>query len=321
MYKISITLLCLLTAGIAVAQKKQDLSKHDTVAYYMLTDKQMAYGEKDAEFLRLIIKVDSGMFNIQDYYMDANPRLVAYSSVGDLNYDKGLNGPYLEYNKNGKRKSIKRYYNGKLTGAEVLYYPNGMPYNVKTYENDSVFYKSCYDSTGTVLAEKGKGKWLMFDRHFKTILEEGQIENGKPEGEWKGKNFDGTIANYTYKNGSIVLGAKGNENDIFEKVDVAPSFKGGDPKFDKYITHSLRYPAIARERKIQGRVVISFVVEKDGSLTDVKLKEGVHPSINEEALRIIKAMPLWNPGTIEGNPVRVQYSIPIKFALANIISS
>jgi protein TonB len=108
-----------------------------------------------------------------------------------------------------------------------------------------------------------------------------------------------------------------NPNQIFTAVEQVPTFPGGDAGFNKYLSKNIRYPAIARENNVQGRVIVQFVVEKDGSLTDIKVVRGIGSGCDEEAVRALKASPKWKPGIQNGRPVRVQYSVPVSFALAS----
>ena len=82
------------------------------------------------------------------------------------------------------------------------------------------------------------------------------------------------------------------------------------------MSKTIRYPAVARENNVQGRVILTFVVERDGSLTDIKVSRGIGDGCDEEAVRVLKASPHWKPGIQNGRPVRVQYSVPIVFALS-----
>lgn len=107
-----------------------------------------------------------------------------------------------------------------------------------------------------------------------------------------------------------------NPNQIFAAVEVSPSFPGGEGAFAKYLNKNIRYPAVARENNVQGRVVLTFVVERDGSLTDIKVIRSLGSGTDDEAMRVLKASPKWKPGIQNGKPVRVQYSIPVSFALA-----
>jgi periplasmic protein TonB len=101
-------------------------------------------------------------------------------------------------------------------------------------------------------------------------------------------------------------------NEIYTSVEVLPTFNGD---YGKFLGKNLRYPPIARENNIQGRVIVNFVVEKDGSLTDIKVVRGIGGGCDEEAIRVIKSSPKWNPGVQNGRNVRVNYTIPIFFQL------
>lgn len=106
------------------------------------------------------------------------------------------------------------------------------------------------------------------------------------------------------------------EEQIFMMVEDMPSFKGGDiGKFKEYINENLNYPEIAAENGIQGRVILSFVVELTGKVSSVKVLRGVDPNLDKEAVRVIEASPLWNPGKQRGKPVRVSFNVPVIFVL------
>ena len=104
---------------------------------------------------------------------------------------------------------------------------------------------------------------------------------------------------------------------IYKPVEVVPSFPGGVIAFFKFIEKNLRYPAAARKNNTSGKVTVIFVVERDGSLTDVKVRHGIGDGCDEEAQRIVKLSSPWKPGMQGGRPVRVAYSVPIYFALSN----
>jgi protein TonB len=104
-------------------------------------------------------------------------------------------------------------------------------------------------------------------------------------------------------------------NEIFTAVENSAEFPGGIEKFYAYLGKNIRYPAVARENNVQGKVFLTFVVEKDGSLTDVKVMRGLGSGCDEEAMRVIKASPRWKPGQQNGRAVRQQYTVPISFTL------
>ena len=102
---------------------------------------------------------------------------------------------------------------------------------------------------------------------------------------------------------------------VFEVVEQMPSFPGGDAALMQYLSNNIKYPVVAQENGVQGRVVVSFVVEKDGSITDVKVVRSVDPSLDKEAQRVVKSMPKWIPGKQNGSAVRVKYNVPVSFKL------
>lgn len=105
------------------------------------------------------------------------------------------------------------------------------------------------------------------------------------------------------------------ENKVFDVVEQMPSFPGGPQALLQYLNSNVKYPVVAQENGVQGRVVISFVVEKDGSVTDVQVAKSVDPSLDKEAQRIVKSMPHWIPGKQNGSAVRVKYVVPVSFKL------
>lgn len=105
------------------------------------------------------------------------------------------------------------------------------------------------------------------------------------------------------------------ENKVFDVVEQMPSFPGGPAALMKYLSENMRYPAVAEENGIQGRVTVQFVVEKDGSVTDVKTMKSVDPALDREAERVVKSMPKWIPGKQNGSAVRVKYFVPVVFHL------
>lgn len=102
---------------------------------------------------------------------------------------------------------------------------------------------------------------------------------------------------------------------IFTVVEKQPEFPGGTAELFKYLSKAIKYPVIAQENGIQGRVVCSFVVNRDGSIVDIQVMRGVDPSLDKEAVRVISEMPKWKPGEQRGKPVRVRFILPVQFRL------
>lgn len=108
-----------------------------------------------------------------------------------------------------------------------------------------------------------------------------------------------------------------NDTNIYRFTEVMPKFPGGDSAFTKFLTDSLRYPKAEKKHKVQGTVYISFVIEKDGSISHLVVERGVEngPGLSEEAIRVFSSMPKWEPGTINGKPVRTKIVQPVRFML------
>jgi protein TonB len=104
-------------------------------------------------------------------------------------------------------------------------------------------------------------------------------------------------------------------NKIFSAVEIQPEFPGGMDKFYAFLGKTIRYPAVDRENNTQGRVIVQFVVERDGSLTDIKALRGPSQTLQDEAIRALKSSPKWHPGIQNNRPVRVQYTVPVNFTL------
>ena len=97
--------------------------------------------------------------------------------------------------------------------------------------------------------------------------------------------------------------------------ETMPQFPGGREVLLKYLAANIKYPASAVKAKKQGRVIVTFIVQKDGSITHAKIARSIDPELDAEALRVVKGMPKWTPGTQLGKPVSVKYTLPVKFSL------
>ena len=104
-------------------------------------------------------------------------------------------------------------------------------------------------------------------------------------------------------------------NKVFDVVEEMPHFPGGAAALQAFLSSNTKYPVVAQENGVQGRVTVSFVVERDGSITDVRVVRSVDPSLDREASRVVRSMPRWSPGKQNGSAVRVKYTVPVVFRL------
>jgi protein TonB len=136
------------------------------------------------------------------------------------------------------------------------------------------------------------------------------IDKGKPNAPKAPTIKDGPPSLADYDGEKIK-----NEPKIFKFVEKEPKYPGGRSELFRYLRNVTEYPTSAKEAGIEGTVIVNFVVNKDGSITDVQIGRGVSEKLNKEALRVVKNMPKWQPGKQRGKPVRVRYRVPIRFSL------
>ena len=110
---------------------------------------------------------------------------------------------------------------------------------------------------------------------------------------------------------------RSRKNDIYEFYDLQklPAFPGGEQELRKYLTENTQYPLLARENKIQGNVALTFVIDEVGQISDVTILRDIGGGCSKEAVRIVNSMPCWNPGEANGNPVKVRFTLPVRFKL------
>ena len=115
----------------------------------------------------------------------------------------------------------------------------------------------------------------------------------------------------------IVVEEPEKEEEIFQVVENQPEFPGGMAELMKYLQKNIKYPTICQEQGIQGRVIVQFVVNADGSIVDAQVVKPVNPYLDKEALRVVNSMPKWKPGEQRGKKVRVRFTLPVTFRLSN----
>ena len=120
---------------------------------------------------------------------------------------------------------------------------------------------------------------------------------------------------FTINTTAMAQNKKTSNDKVFEKVEDMPEFPGGEQAMMDFVGKNVQYPKEAMEKEISGRVLVGFIVEKDGSVNEVKIVRGIGGGCDEEAVRVVKVMPKWKPGKEKGKPVRVSYMMPIFFKL------
>ena len=113
----------------------------------------------------------------------------------------------------------------------------------------------------------------------------------------------------------IAIHSEAQTNKVYDKVEVMPEYPGGMEALLEYMMNNVKYPEKAEKQKIEGRVIVGFIVEKDGSISEVHSLKAVHPLLDQEAMRLVNNMPKWKPGKVKGKAVRVSFALPVNFNL------
>ncbi|WP_448698425.1 energy transducer TonB [Mucilaginibacter sp. AW1-3] len=149
------------------------------------------------------------------------------------------------------------------------------------------------------------------------ITDPGQVTmTGTHDGPPAIDAIPGPIATTGSGTGAGPAAGEGN-NEIFKAAEISPEYPGGEAAFGRFLQKNIRYPQIAKENGIQGRAYLQFIVERDGSLTDIKIVRNPGGGTGEEAERVLKMSPHWKPGRQNGTNVRVQFTVPVNFSLGD----
>ncbi|WP_413670861.1 TonB family protein [Mucilaginibacter sp. Mucisp86] len=283
-----------------------------------------------ADYIRVVREPDSAstLYNVFEFYLNGTQKLIGKSVKID---PPQFEGQCVRYYASGKKQSVIFYKNGIKAGDDIEFYPNGRLYAQFSYPKDNkdltadrsgnYLIIANKDSLGNTQVTDGNGYFKGYNSKFAYVEEEGPVKEGKRDGRWKGdfQDFKTTFTEI-YDNGVLTSGTAttkdGKVNTYLKSREVPPQFKGGLERFGRFLSNNIKYPDDALRRGIEGTVILSFVVEKDGALTDIKVSKSVVPVIDDEAVRVLNNSPKWVPGTQFGFPVRVSYSVPVSFAIS-----
>lgn len=228
---------------------------------------------------------------------------------------KGLKqGEWKYWKESGVLKEIKNYHNDTLDGISInyitnlqvskMYFTKGKIDSVITNMNDTV-YTRCY-----ILDEKGSDSLIFYNSGIKIIRTE--TKKYVSQNIWVNCRYIARVkdCDTSYLDKSADL-----NDEIYDVLEQMPEFPGGMKKMYEFLGNNMTYPVYERDRSIQGKVYVSFVVEKDGTLTNIVILKGVSSGLDEEALRVVRLMPKWNPGKQKAVVQRARYKFPIYFKL------
>ncbi|MDP9079547.1 MAG: TonB family protein [Bacteroidota bacterium] len=292
--------------------------------YYLKNSGKLVASKDSADYSMVVLppdtSVDKNLYLVREYYKNGKLMLMTSSRTNDVNLR--YEGNYLAYFMNGHRSKMGTVVNGELVGNETSYYPNGKLYTIINYLTDDdnpgkkrEFLRECRDSTGKVLTANGSGHWIEFDPDFKNITAEGTVDRGDKVSMWDIRENGHWIKGENHGDEGPQSLDDTARSSIHSTAKVMPQFPGGLDEFNKFLLTNIRYPAVAREQGTQGKVIVSFVVEVDGSIIDAHVVRGIGAGCDEEALRVILLMPKWKPAIRDGKPARLAFSVPINFGL------
>lgn len=250
--------------------------------------------------MRVLSPSDSGRVNVKQYYLNGKLNLAGTS----LTVDKlTLNGPALTFFSDGKKQAELNYKNGALKGLCYFYYRNGALQEIRDYGDTAAgkwangpggsYLLSIYrDSTGKVMVEHGNGylKELIFS--YSQVILEGNVINGKQEGEWKISDSEGQFKTVEkFKDGLLTEGIcrlKGGRTYNFNDYEMAPEFPGGQVALRKYINTHLVYPDALKRAGIEGTVLANFVVGRTGQAEDAKIVRSAQKDLDDDVFVLLK---------------------------------
>ncbi|TJZ61465.1 TonB family protein [Sphingobacterium olei] len=308
------------------------LSAQETIVTYIKKNGGNTPHKDSAAYTSILrlLPNESGLYELNDYYATGDlkrhgwvktidPRRLRFEGLVETYYDNGILEATVYYADDKLIDTAKRYYrNGVLRESRVYLASMETPNEFLFTEMNSrlVYYA---DSMGNVQVRDGNGEIEIATNN--TDIERGNYTAGRREGRWEG-TFQKAKYRFEewYENGILTKGmttdSLGNQH-TYQERDIQPEYPGGIQKLRTFIAQNYRYPPRAIQAKVVGQVVISFVVDKTGSVTDFEIVDDLGYGTGAVGIDVIKKAQDWIPGNQRGIPVRVKYSLPIRLNLAS----
>lgn len=291
-------------------------AQKQTLVSYFKND-TLTVNKDDYDYKRVIQETDTpSIYRLLEFY----PNNVEKTSASISKFDPYIvyEGLFQSYNKQGILTSKVNFINGNLSGECTYYYDNGKLENVFLYDgptNEMGVQQRKWitgiDSLGNQFIKDGNGAYKGTDNVG--LTEEGNYLDGNKNGIWKGTSDKGSYEEI-YEKGIFKSGKSTLPNGKqikYREIEQKPEFKKGMAEFFQYVNWSYKFPNEAQENGVRGKLYITFVVERDGSLTDYEFRNNLGYGTQEEAVRVLNNCPKWIPGMQHGIPVRVKYTINI----------
>jgi antitoxin component YwqK of YwqJK toxin-antitoxin module len=270
--------------------------------------------EKNYDYTRVVedYTAKKNLYTVSEYYKSGKIRMNATSKNKN---NLQLEGLRIDYYENGNKKQESNYVDNKLTGKQFSWYENNVKKSEKEIIQDT---KNKTSETKTLQFWNSEGKQTVLDGNGQIeetegeFYEKGEVKDGEKQGVWKGKSIK---RNYTftekYKNGKLISGIStdtSNNNYPYKELMEKPEPRKGFTDFYQHIGKNFKTPDVPG---LHGKIHVTFVVDKDGSLTDVRVLKDLGYNTKDEAIKAVSSYGKWTPGKMRGVPTRVLYSLPI----------
>jgi TonB family protein len=321
-YTVMKKLVFLLVFGCTLVCLKASAQRQNT--YFLKNNGDFVSRIDSADFIRVVQEPakKSTLFPTNEFYTNGHKKSYGYSlNIDPITYE----GQYISFYDNGAKKQFINYQHGRMVDSVFSYFPNGKLYSsmfyVQSGENSIVYVNSVKDSTGANLVTAGNGHAVLYDADYKYITGKGNVKNGKYDGVWTGELRTTNTLSYkeVYADGILLSGesvdGKGRVYPYTES-EMKPVFTGGMTAFYRKLAQGIRYPKNAATQHIQGVAHIKFVILTNGEISDVHVINDVDSDLAAEAIRVIKGIKGWQPGSQKGRLVKVVFVVPVSFTLS-----
>lgn len=261
-------------------------------------------------------------FNAYTYYTSNNQVKAYEPRNGEF-----LNGEVTYFHENGQVYFKANYLKGVPFGTIKTYYPNGQLQKIQSYDSLPPELKyngpavlEYYDSAGNAIVRDGNGRVEeYFIKKPGFYLTQGVVKNGLKDSVWVSYYPNGKpYSEEQWANGKFILGKYFREDGQFSEYtefETQAGPVGGMSAFYRYVGMKMKYPKEARRMGIEGKVFVEFIVERDGTLSNIKVVRGISPECDQEAVRVVSISPKWKPGLQRGQAVRSKFNLAIIFKL------
>jgi Periplasmic protein TonB, links inner and outer membranes len=311
-------------AAISGLLLNNNLFAQEDITYWKNTGVRVDHRDS-ADYIRVIVPPGAGreLPHLVEYF--PNEQVKKVGVILDGRNTRSFQGPVVEYYEDGQKRSEEFFDEGKRVGEGRYYYQNGRLKKLMRYGKGSSVpamgptdaaadtLVNYFDSLGNVLVTAGNGFVRETDDED---YEEGHYRNGLRDGEWTGSFMKGKYTfSERYENGVVVSGVSrdtAGHSYPYENRGTPPEYPGGIRGLMQFVAGNYRYPPAALAAGVNGMLIFGFVVERDGSIAEIKVTQDLGYGTGAAGVQVLKRARKWKPGYQRGVPVRVSYMLPVR---------